>query len=278
MYQTFQAGIPGTSGHFLVRSYDGGSNWTRPQLVTQLLDNCFFVDPVIGRCVEDGVAGARNDLSGSPNIDIANGAPTGAGAPNTIVDNYVTGPALNQERVYVISSVADEQPGRVPPGLAPPLSWSSPQQVSTGADRGFYTAPALSPDGSTLYVVYNAFTTLFQETTFTPGLVGVFRSATMGAGGPAGWSTLNRSPFGDPRSSSQNDLQAEFLGDYVYADATNTYGVGVWNDSRNGVVCGAMNAWRMALRTEADAGDPPNPAVACPAQFGETDIWSYTTG
>src|SRR5829696_4707246 len=64
MYQTFQAGTPGTSGHYLVRSYDGGTSWTRPQLVTQLLDNCFVVDPVIGRCVEDGIAGARNDLSG----------------------------------------------------------------------------------------------------------------------------------------------------------------------------------------------------------------------
>ena len=68
-------------GHYLVRSYDGGTTWTRPQLVTQLIDNCFFVDPVIGRCVEDGIAGARNDLSASPNIDIANGAPSGAGAP-----------------------------------------------------------------------------------------------------------------------------------------------------------------------------------------------------
>ena len=279
MYQSFQAGIPGTSGHYLVRSYDGGSSWTRPQLVTTLLDNCFVVDPVIGRCVEDGIAGARNDLSASPNIDIANGAPSGAGAPNTIVDNYVTGPALNQEKVYITWAVADEQAGRVPPGQAPSLTWSGPQQVSTNDDRGFYTAPALSPDGSKLYVVYNAFTTPFRETTFTPrGLVGVFRTATMGAGGPSAWSTLHRSPVGDPRASSQNDLQAEFLGDYVYADATNAYGVGVWNDARNGQVCDAINEWRMDLRTEEDAGDPPNPLDAGPPRFGETDIWSYTTG
>src|SRR5215204_5624285 len=278
MYQTFQAGTPGTSAHYLVRSYDGGTSWTRPQLVTQLLDNCFVVDPVIGRCVEDGIAGARNDLSGSPNIDIANGAPTGAGAPNTIVDNYVTGPALNQERVYVTWSVADEQPGRVSPGQAPSLTWSGPQQVSTNGDRGYCTAPALSPDGSRLYIVYNAFTTPYRETTFTSrGLVGVFRTAAMGAGGPSGWSTLNRSPVGDPRASSQNNLQAEFLGDYVYADATNTYGVGVWNDVRDGQVCDAINTWRMDLRTEEDAGDPPNPVEACPPRFGETDIWSYTT-
>jgi hypothetical protein len=186
---------------------------------------------------------------------------------------------LNQERVYVRWAVANEQPTRVPPGIPPALGWSGAQQVSTGSDRGLYTAPALSPDGSALYVVYNAFTTLFQPTTFTPrGLVGVFRRATMGVGGPSGWSTLHRSPVGDPRASSQNDLQAEFLGDYVYADATNSYGVGVWNDARNGQVCAAINAWRMALRTQADAGNPPNPATACPARFGETDIWAYTTG
>ena len=65
------------------------------------LDNCFFVDPVINRCVMDGVAGARNDLSASPNVDIANGAPTGIGAPNTVVNNYITGPALGGEKVYV---------------------------------------------------------------------------------------------------------------------------------------------------------------------------------
>jgi hypothetical protein len=263
----------------LVRSYDGGRSWTRPRLVSELLDNCFVIDAVIGRCVEDGIAGARNDLSASPNIDIANGAPTGEGAPNTIVDNYVTGPALNQEKVYITWSVADELPGRVPPGRGPSLSWSGPQQVSTNGDRGYYTAPALSPDGSRLYVVYNAYTTPYQDTTFTPrGLVGVFRTAAMGAAGPSAWSTLNRSPVGDPRASSQNDLQAEFLGDYVYADATNTYGVGVWNDVRNGQVCDAINQWRMDLRTEEDAGDPPNPLSACPPRFGETDIWSYTTG
>jgi hypothetical protein len=279
LYQTFSAtSLPGVSSHYLVRSYDGGRSWTRPRLVTTLNDNCFVVDPVIGRCVEDGIAGARNDLSGSPNVDIANGAPTGIGAPNTIVDNYVTGPALNQERVFVRWATANEQPGRIPPGQGPALAWSGPQQVSTGTDRGYYTAPALSPNGSTLYVVYNAYTTLFQPTTATPrGLLGVFRSAPMSAAGPGTWTTLHRSPVGDPRASSQNDLQAEFLGDYVYADATNTYGTGVWNDVRAGQVCPALNEWRQELRDGTAEEDPPNPATSCPPMFGETDIWSFTT-
>jgi hypothetical protein len=278
-YQTFQAGVPGTSGHYMVRSYDGGRSWTRPTLVQRLLDNCFYVDPVIGRCVEDGVAGARNDLSGSPNIDIANGAPTGASATNAIVNSYVTGPSLGQERVYISWARADEQPHRVPPGQNPNLAWSGPQQISTSGDRGLYTAPALSPNGQWVYNTYNAFTTPFRETTFTDrGLVGVFRAAAMTANGPSGWQTLYRSPVGDPRASAQNNLQAEFLGDYVYSAATDAYGVGVWNDARNGQVCDAINMWRMALRTDPDnAGNPPNPANACPPRFGETDIYSFTT-
>jgi hypothetical protein len=280
-YQTFQAFSPGTSTHMLVRSYDGGHSWTKPRRITTLLDNCFRVDPVIDRCVEDGIAGARNDLSASPSLDIANGAPTGTNATNAIADNYVTGPALNQEKSYLTWANADEHPrANVPPGSrGAPLNWSDPQVVSANGDRGYYSAVAFEPDGSGIYLVYNAYTTPYRETTFTPrGLVGVTRWTSFGAGGPSGWTTLDRSPTGDPRGSSQNDLTAEFLGDYVYAAATNDYGVTTWNDVRDGTVCDAINRWRQALRDDPDnAGNPPNPLTACPVGFGDTDIWSFTT-
>jgi hypothetical protein len=81
---------------------------------------------------------------------------------------------------------------------------------------------------------------------------------------------------GDPRSSSQNNLQAEFLGDYVYAIATRTYGAGVWNDSREGADCPTMDAWRQSLR---DGTDVPKPAPQqdCPATWGNSDIWAWTS-
>ena len=43
-------------------------------------DTCNAFEPSIGRCVEDGVGGARSDLSPAPSVDIANGAPSGADA------------------------------------------------------------------------------------------------------------------------------------------------------------------------------------------------------
>jgi hypothetical protein len=262
-YTQFAFGTPGIGAHVLVRSFDGGHTWTRPQRLFPVNDACFFVDPVILRCVLDGIAGARADLSAAPSIDIANGAPTGADATDEIVDTWVDGrDGLNNEHVMVSYSTNRG------------ASWSAPTPVERAGDRGYYSAPALSPDGRDLYLVYNAFTTPFRNDTTSPrGLVGVVLHANIGAGGaPGGWTVLHRGAVGDPRGSAQNNLQAEFLGDYVYAAATRTYGAAVWNDVRNGAVCPAINAWRAALPEDPTA-TPPAPNVDCPATFGNTDIF-----
>ena len=60
------------------------------------------------------------------------------------------------------------------------VNWTTPQQVETSGDRGFYTAPAISPDGSTVYVVYNAFTTPYRTDTTSPrDLVGLVKQGTV---------------------------------------------------------------------------------------------------
>jgi hypothetical protein len=263
MVAHFQVGTPGSGWHELIKSYDGGLTWTQPQRTVSMNDACYNVDPVLGRCVEDGIAGARNDLAASPSLDIANGAPTGAGASNELVDAWADGrPALNAESVMVSYST---NAGR---------TWSSPAAIQTSGDRGYYAAAAISPTGTDVYVVYNAFTTPYRTNTTDPrALVGVVKHADIASGAPTGWSELHRGAPGDPRASSQNNLVGGFLGDYVYAVATQTYGAGVWNDARDGADCPAMDAWRMALRT----GDTsvPRPAVQsdCPATFGNTSIY-----
>jgi hypothetical protein len=265
---------PPTATHKLVQSFDGGRSWTRPRTILRAVDPCFRVDPVIGRCVMDGIAGARSDLAAAPSVSIANGAPygtrnglpTGPPATDEIVDVWVDGrDGLNNEDVMLSYSTDRGE------------SWSTPQRISSPSDRGYYAAPALSPDGRDLYVVYNAFTTPFRGTTFTPRtLVGVVLHFDVAANGaPVNRSEVHRGPGGEARGSSQNDLQAEFLGDYVYATATNDYGAAVWQDARNTVNCPAMDAWRMSLRTGDDVPRPA-PQQDCPATFGNTDIFGWS--
>jgi hypothetical protein len=264
--EKFAAGppLPTHSEHVMFKSTDGGKSWSKGATVQQVVDPCFFIDPIIGRCVEDGIAGARNDLAASPSVDIANGAPTGADATDEIVDAWADGAAgLNNE--HVLTSFSTNRGA----------TWSTPTAIESAGDRGYYAAPALSPNGSDLYVVYNAFTTPFRnDTTSLRQLVGVFKHADIGAGGaPGSFSELNRGTAGDPRGSSQNNLQAGFLGDYVYAAATRTYGTAVWNDVRNAADCPAMDAWRSFLRTGGAPVPKPAPQSDCPATFGNTDIF-----
>jgi hypothetical protein len=279
----------------LVTSTNGGSTWSRPKNLFTAYDTCNYFEPSIGRCVEDGVGGARNDLSPAPSVDIANGAPTGTDATNRQVLTWVDGrDGLNDEHVMVTTSTAGG------------LSWTEPKAVERPGDRGYYSAPAISPNGTDVYLTYNAFTEPFKRSAVGADndrpLVGVVLHADVTANVGA-FTPLHRGATGDARGSSQNDLAAEFLGDYVYAAATRTYGAAVWNDMRNGVDCPAIDTYRQALhdeavrtgartaeaeeprgeedevqrgpRAEGDDAVPTRPAVQqeCPAGFGNSDIY-----
>ena len=195
---------------YLVPSTDGGQRWGRPILIPGALTHPGELDPVQGRPVQDGVAGARNDLTWAPSVDIANGAPTGSDATNRIVLTYVSGTTAAPHVVFRESTDGG-------------ATWSAPRNIETAGDFGFYTAPAISPNGSDVYVVYNAFTTPFQPTTSTPrSLVGVVLHADVASGVTGAFTEIHRGLPGDPRGSSANSLTSEFLGDYVYAVATRT--------------------------------------------------------
>jgi len=93
------------------------------------------------------------------------------------------------------------------------------------------------------------------------------------SGGSTGsFTEVNRETPGDPRGASANALTDEFLGDYVYAAATRSYGAVVWNDARNAADCPAIDAYRAALQA-GTAATKPAPLTACPATFGNTDIF-----
>jgi len=261
----------GSSAHVMFKSANGGSSWTKPVVTQTVVDPCFKTsnDGSGQRCVEDGLAGARNDLAASSSVDIANGAPTGTDATNMIVDAWADGrDGLNNEHVMFSSS----------PGASGGTSWTTPTSIETAGDRGYYAAPAISPNGMDVYVVYNAFDTPYASTTSSPRiLVGVVKHAAVSGGTVGAFSDVHRGAPGDPRGSSQNNLVMEFLGDYVYAVATRDYGAAVWNDTRNAADCPAMDAYRQSFQTGGSV-PAPAPNADCPATWGNSDIFGWTSG
>src|SRR5712691_3452504 len=206
----------GTSFEMMYKSTDGGAHFTGPALLSTAVNPGVF-DPVIGRPVMDGIAGARNDLAFAPSADIANGAPTGAGATNRIVLTWADGSkGLNHEQLLLMTS------------------------TNGGAS---FTAPAISPNGTDVYITYNAFTTPYRTDTSSPrGLVGVILHADVTGGTIGAFGALARGA------------------------------VGVWNDVRNGKDCPALDAWRLSLRTDTSVPKPA-PQADCPAAFGNSDIF-----
>ena len=169
------------------------------------------------------------------------------------------------------------------------------------------------PDGRDVYVVYNAFTTLFKDRTDRPtddrraGRSGApCRRAGDRYVAPAFGPMHRTTTDGDARGSSQNDLAAEFLGDYVYSAATNDYSMSVWNDVRNAADCPAIDVYRQALHDEAvDSGqqtaepeeprgaedrghakpepeeagpEAPDVQAKCAPNFGNSDIYGSSIG
>ena len=254
----------GSASEFMSVSADGGQTWSAQTPVVGPVTQPGIFDPGLGRPTIDGIAGARSDLAPAPSVDIANGAPSGADATNRMVMSYVSG-SIAAPHVYFTESTSQG------------ATWSTPRAVETAGDRGYYSAPAISPNGTDVYITYNAFTTPYRTNTSDPrNLVGVFLHATVGSSGTGAFAVANRGADGDPRGTSQNGLTAEFLGDYVYAAATRTYGAGVWNDARNAADCPALDAWRLSLEG-GSAATKPAPQQDCPANFGNSDIYGFTT-
>ena len=270
-------GLPTHGFHVMFKSTDGGQTFTRAQVVRQITDPCFFVDPVYGRCVMDGFAGARTDLSAAPSVDIANGAPTGAGASNEILDAWADGGSdVNANTAKLIWSLNGGQ------------SWSDPATVSLGGDRPLYAAPAISPTGDRAYLIYEADTAPWRGADMTSPRPyhGVFLTTPLTGGSPGSWSVIYNGST--DTSTGHNDLRGTYpghdiyqerVGDYVYAAATATYGLGVWTDAQNAAVCGPVQSYRAAsLAAGTRALPAPWPLADCPGTFGNTDIWASTTG
>src|SRR4051795_6991272 len=243
----------------MATSSDGGTSFTKGRTIANVTDVGIF-DGV--RSISfDGIAGART--SSFPSLEIANGAPTGAGATDKLALGWSDGSAgLNHEHALVELSSDGGQ------------NWTNPVPVEESGDRPDFAFIGLSPNGTDLYVVYDGFSDPFRDdTTSTRQFVGVTRHADVSGTALGTLATLDRGVVGDARASSSNGLIDEFIGDYNTVAATNAGAVSVFNDARDAALCPAINTFRQAV-VDGTAGDPPAPLTDCPPTFGNTDIWS----
>jgi hypothetical protein len=255
-------------GIFLSRSFDGGVSWDKPRQVADV-EECGILDVNQGRRSFDGLGGSRVSLN--PSLDIANGAPTGTGAPDTLVLTWCDGPTPrapaggpNEDALLRLSTDQGE-------------SWTTPVNVAEAGDRPDFPSVAISPDGTDLYLTYMAFHTPWQPTTSAPRMMeGVVRHSDLAGLAIAGFTTVHRGDSGDARGSTTNGLAAEFLGDYNYVDATNDFAYAVWNDVRNAADCPAIDTYRQNFQTSSPT-PAPAPQQDCPLAgtdvFGNSDIF-----
>ncbi|HEX6331748.1 MAG TPA: sialidase family protein, partial [Actinomycetota bacterium] len=248
VYVVWRGSFKGEDVVWMARSFNGGARFDRPQVIAETGTVGAF-DPAQRRLTFDGVAGARTNEG--PTFDIANGAPTGEGAPDILVVGWADGRnGLNNERAMLRFS---DDGGE---------TWSQDFDATEGGDRPDFPWIAISPDGEDVYVTYMAFLDPWRETTADSRLMqGVVRHADFAD--LTTWGTLHRGLVGDARGSSANGLGSEFLGDYNYVMATNDFAAAVWNDVRDAAVCDAINTFRQSVVNGAPIA-PPNVQVDCP--------------
>jgi len=264
-----------TNTVYLARSFDGGVSYERPRIVANVTD-VGALDVIPQGPTIDGVAGARTDSF--PSVDIANGAPTGQDATDQVVLAWNDARDATPSPYSCCSGTIDGDTVLVETSTNQGKTFSTPVNATDPNDSlPDFPAIAISPDGQSVYLTYEAFNQPWQIKTESPPRLqeGVVRTAS--ASDLTNWTTVHRAPVGDARASSANSLSDEFLGDYNDVSASRTQAVAVWNDVRNAADCPAVDTFRQtlvdALTNNTTFPSAPWPGACADQTFGNSDIY-----
>jgi hypothetical protein len=153
------------------------------------------------------------------------------------------------------------------------LNWSDLGTISSVAGRNaFFPAASIAPNG----LVALTFDALTQPPASNPWQTGVQvydnYYAQSSAGGTAFSAPIRvSSASSNPDASSYNNLQEQFIGDYIGIVAGPTSATIVWTDTRNASVCQAVDQYRSAVYAGSKTAIAPNPNIACATSFGDSD-------
>jgi len=148
-------------------------------------------------------------------------------------------------------------------------SWGALETVSTASEGyAFFQGLDVAPNGR-VDIGYQALKAT-DTSTFGTGnaTIDVYYVNNSGSGWSAPFKVTSVSS--DPAASAQNDLQAQFWGDYNTLVSSNAKAWFIYTDSRNGAGCPAVDNYQKNLATAAK----PAPQNDCPSsQFGNTDAF-----
>jgi hypothetical protein len=153
------------------------------------------------------------------------------------------------------------------------INWTQLGTIASISDRNaFFPAASVAPNG-TVSLTFDALTQPPANNPFQTGVQvydNYFAESAAGGqgfGAPVRISTASSNPDG----SSYNNLQEQFIGDYIGIVAGPTSAYLVWTDARNATPCKAVDDYRNAVYAGSKTAVAPNPDSACTTSFGNTD-------
>jgi hypothetical protein len=153
------------------------------------------------------------------------------------------------------------------------VKWTSLGTIASVSGRNAFFPEASVASTGTVSLTFDALTQPPANNPFQTG-VQIYDNyfAESPAGGTAfGASIRVSSASSNPDGSSYNNLQEQFIGDYIDIVAGPTSAYLVWTDARNATPCQAVDAYRNAVYAGSKTAVAPNPDNACSTSFGNTD-------
>ncbi len=247
-------------------STDGGKSWTRPAVIGAVTD------------LDDPIPGSNFRTDSFPTIS----ADPRVGS-TTVYASWANRTAAGGRIVVATSTDSGK-------------TWGAAVEVSGTEGYAFFQGMDVAPNGR-VDIAYQSQTAL-DPTTFGTGNAAINTYAVSKPSPGGGWSTPVKisGRASDPAASAQNNLQRQFWGDYNTLVSDNAGGLFISTDSRAGVGCPAVDAYQEYLRDNglvirgdgadrlsykltgvnpalSDPSVKPAPPLACPASFGNTDVY-----
>ena len=233
-------------------STDGGQTFTAPITIAQVTDY---------------------PLTGTPFdvVDLFNRVP----GMSARVDCYPH-PAADPSstRVYVVWCDFGSGQGVVKGAVSlDGANWTQLGTIASVSGRNaFFPEASIAPNG-TISLTFDALTRPPANNLWQTGVQvydNYFADSPAGGtafGAPIQVSTASSNPDG----SGYNNLQEQFLGDYIDIVAGPTSAYIVWTDARSATLCQVVDAYRNAVYAGSKTAVAPNPDNACATSFGNTD-------